>query len=196
MIDWKIWFMTGIEHILDIGGYDHMLFVALLTFVYPVNEWKKLIGLITAFTVGHSLTLALSVSNIIHLQQEITELLIILTILFTALYQLYNAKNTPKGGNLFYVIICFFGLIHGMGFSYLLKSMLGHNETIVWPLLMFNLGLEVGQLIFVILVFVLMGLITKYLSNYQNQIRISLLSLILITSLYLCYIRVLTLVHS
>ncbi len=196
MIDWKIWFSTGMEHILDFQGYDHMLFVALLALAFPVNEWKKLIGLITAFTIGHSLTLALSVANIILVDQMYTEFLIVFTIFITAGFELFFGKNTANRGKVIYLIICCFGLVHGMGFSYLLRSMLGHEENILIPLLMFNVGLEVGQIICVVLVFVILWLISKYLGNIEKQIKTTVISLIFAVSIILCYSRLLNIFHE
>lgn len=191
MIEGKIWFGTGMEHILDINGYDHMLFVALLALAYPVNEWKKLLGLITAFTIGHSLTLALSASNTIQLKQSYTEFCIVFTIFLTAGFELFFHKNTANRGKVIYLIICCFGLVHGMGFSYLLKSMLGNEESILVPLLLFNLGLEVGQIVFVVLVFVVLWFVSRNLSRIENQIKIVAIGFIFVTSFILCYTRLL-----
>jgi hypothetical protein len=196
MNDWQIWVTTGIEHILDLNGYDHMLFVGLLVFTYPVSEWKKLFWLITAFTIGHSLTLALSVTDIIKVPQSYTELLIILTIIFTAVYLLFTSKNTAKGGRVIYLIICCFGLIHGLGFSYLLKAMLGNSESIFTPLLMFNLGLEVGQIIVVLLMVMVLLLIGKYAKTIEWHFKVVTISVILVVSLLLCYLRILNILHQ
>lgn len=196
MNDWQIWFTTGIEHILDLKGYDHMLFVGLLVFTYAISEWKKLLLLITAFTVGHSLTLALSVTNIIKVSQAYTELLIILTIIFTAVYLLFTSKNTAKGGSVVYLIICCFGLIHGLGFSYLLKAMLGSNESIFMPLLMFNLGLEVGQIVVVVLMVLVLLLIGKFAKTIEWHFKVVTISVILVVSLLLCYLRILNIIHQ
>ncbi len=150
MNEFKIWFSTGVEHILDINGYDHILFVTLLVLTYYFNKWGKLLLLISAFTVGHSISLALSVTNKIYLPQPLTEFFIALSILITAIYHLvYYNKTEQKNATFIIFIVTFFGLIHGLGFSYLLRSMLGREESVTLPLLWFNLGLEVGQLIIV-----------------------------------------------
>ena len=196
MNDWQIWFSTGMEHILDLNGYDHMMFVSLLVFTYPVKEWKKLFMLITAFTLGHSLTLALSVTDVVKLPQQYTELLIILTIIFTSVYLLFASKNTAKGGRVIYLIICCFGLIHGLGFSYLLKAMLGSSENIIVPLLMFNGGLELGQIIIVVLMAFVMLLIGKYAKAIEWQFKVAVISVILVVSLILCYSRILNILHE
>ncbi len=150
MDEFKIWFSTGVEHILDINGYDHILFVTLLVLTYYFNKWGKLLLLISAFTVGHSISLALSVTNKISLPQPLTEFFIALSILITAIYHLvYYKRAEQKNATFIIFIVTFFGLIHGLGFSYLLRSMLGREESVTLPLLWFNLGLEVGQLIIV-----------------------------------------------
>jgi hypothetical protein len=110
--------------------------------------------LITAFTIGHSLTLAVSVLNIFTIKQPIIEVLIPITILFTCLvniyYKRFGTTQRDKPNYKFnYILALLFGFIHGMGFSYMLRSMLGKEESVVFPLLSFNLGLELGQLIIV-----------------------------------------------
>lgn len=150
MSDFSIFFPMGIEHITDLSGIDHILFIAALCLRYIYTDWKKLLILITAFTIGHSVTLALSTLDIIRFSQPFTELCIAITILITAINNCFvkdfrfNAKYPT-----IYFFALFFGLIHGLGFSTLLKNMLGTDQTIVWQLLSFNVGLEVGQLIIV-----------------------------------------------
>ncbi len=148
-----IWFSTGLQHILDLNGFDHILFVTLLVLTYYYDKWVKLLLLISAFTVGHSISLALSVTNVIHLDQTLVEFLIGLSILITAIFNLVNYKRTDQKNSVFLLfIVVFFGLIHGLGFSYLLRSMLGKEESVFFPLLYFNLGLEAGQIIIVLIV--------------------------------------------
>ena len=192
-MNWQIWFETGISHILDLGGYDHIMFICLLVFTYPITEWQKLVGLITAFTLGHTVTLILSVTHIIEFPQRYTEILIMLTIIITAINQLLARKNTPNRVSKIYLIICFFGLIHGLGFSYLLKVMLGGNENVVVPLLMFNVGLEIGQIIVVSLVVLALMLIGKYAKAIERPFRICVISVILVVSIILCFTRILNL---
>lgn len=196
MIDWNIWFTTGIQHILDVYGYDHMLFVALLTLAFPIVEWKKLLGLITAFTIGHSVTLILSTVDVIHVNQAIVEFLIVLTIAGTATLELFYSKNTVNRGKVIYLIIACFGWIHGMGFSFLLKSMLGHEESVFMPLLMFNLGLEAGQIIFVLLMIALVWQISKYAASIEFNIKRAAVAIIFAVSLLLCFERFLNLLSK
>ena len=156
MNDFWIWFSTGVQHILDMNGYDHILYIVSLCILFSFNEWKNLMILVTAFTIGHSLTLAFSVLDVLTIKQAYIETLIPLTILTTCLIniivrRLGSDQQNFKGKTyrLNYILALVFGFIHGMGFSYLLKSMLGKEESIVFPLLSFNLGLEIGQLIIV-----------------------------------------------
>lgn len=156
MNDFWIWFSTGLLHILDWNGYDHILYVVSLCILFSVKEWRKLLVLVTAFTVGHSLTLAFSVLGILKIKQDYIEILITLTIILTCAINIYFRKRVDEGSQdrkvnyrFNYFLALVFGFIHGMGFSYLLRSMLGKEENIVFPLLSFNLGLEIGQLIIV-----------------------------------------------
>lgn len=150
MSDFSMFFPMGIEHITDLNGTDHILFIAALCMRYMVSDWKKLLVLVTAFTVGHSITLALSTLSIINVPQQWTEFFIAVTIIITALSNcLVKDFKFNNKYPVIYFFALFFGLIHGLGFSTLLKSMLGKDQSIIVQLLAFNLGLEVGQLIIV-----------------------------------------------
>ncbi|MDP2386542.1 MAG: HupE/UreJ family protein [Bacteroidota bacterium] len=162
MNDFTLWFSTGFEHILDLQGYDHICYVIVLSVLFPLSEWRKLLVLITAFTIGHSLILALSTLNIIRIPQKTIEWMIPLTILLTCVFNLSKRNKSLKAISFNYILALFFGLIHGMGFSYLLKSMLGREESIVSPLFSFNLGLEVGQLIIVAVVLLISVFLERF----------------------------------
>lgn len=155
MNDFWIWLSTGFQHILDWNGYDHILYIIALCVLFSVKEWKKLLILVTAFTIGHSLTLAMSVLDVLTIKQAYIEVLIPLTIMLTCLVNILSRKKLEDIRNnsnykINYSLALVFGFIHGMGFSYLLKSMLGKEESVFFPLLSFNLGLEIGQLIIII----------------------------------------------
>lgn len=159
MNEFWIWFSTGLQHILDWNGYDHILYVIALCAMFSATDWKKLLILITAFTIGHSLTLAASTLNFFAIKQSYIEVLIPFTIITTCLINIYFRRRFDRRAHynkynytLNYSLALLFGFIHGMGFSYLLKSMLGKEESIIFPLLSFNLGLEIGQLIIVVAV--------------------------------------------
>ena len=151
MSEFGVYFELGREHILDTSGYDHILFVIALCVLYSIREWKQVLILVTAFTVGHSITLALATLDIITVRAELVEFLIPVTILITAISNIFKKGEAPSGRNiqLNYAYAAFFGLIHGMGFSNYLKSILGRDESIFTQLLAFNVGIEVGQIVIV-----------------------------------------------
>jgi hypothetical protein len=152
MNQFQIYFGLGKDHILDYAnGYDHILFVIVLCVLYTINDWKQVLILITAFTLGHSLTLALATFNIINVRAELIEFLIPVTILITAVSNIFKNDDgfNIRGLRLNYAYAVFFGLIHGLGFSNYLKSILGRDERIISQLFAFNLGLEFGQIIIV-----------------------------------------------
>lgn len=139
------------EHILDIKGYDHILFVVALTSIYLLKDWKRVLILVTAFTIGHSITLALATLHVINFNSDLIEFLIPVTIFITATANLLRkkAEYSTKKIQMNYWVALFFGLIHGMGFSNYLRSLLGTDKTIFTQLLAFNVGLEIGQIIIV-----------------------------------------------
>jgi HupE / UreJ protein len=150
MNDFILYLQIGFEHIINTNGLDHILFVLALCLRYQLPSWKKLLVLITAFTIGHSLTLALSVFNFIHFSTTWIEFLIPLTIIITTINNVWvKENNTQEKLPTIYFLALFFGLIHGIGFSNGLKSMLGKTENIIPQLFAFNVGLEVGQLLIV-----------------------------------------------
>lgn len=143
----------GIEHISDLKGYDHMLFITALCAVYTFSQWKHLLWLVTAFTVGHSITLALATLNLIQINSELVEFLIPITIFATSLVNLvlelrghHSRQAEQRSAYAKYGLALGFGLIHGMGFSNFLRVMLGGEDSIVGPLFAFNIGLELGQI--------------------------------------------------
>ncbi|MBE9602417.1 HupE/UreJ family protein [Pedobacter sp. MC2016-24] len=150
MQDFPLYFELGWQHILDWQGYDHILFVMALCSMYTLTEWKKMLVLVTAFTIGHSITLALSVFNLLTVNTAWIEFLIPMTILITTLSNILSKRMKPKNMRFKYLMAVFFGLIHGLGFSNYLKSLLGKSKSIAVELLSFNLGLEFGQLIIVL----------------------------------------------
>ena len=149
MQDFPLYFQLGWQHILDWQGYDHILFVIALCGTYTFTDWKKVLILVTAFTLGHSLTLALSIFKVISVNTPLIEFLIPVTILITAISNIWSKRQKPKGQRFKYTIALFFGLIHGLGFSNYLRSLLGKSSSITTELFAFNLGLEFGQLIIV-----------------------------------------------
>lgn len=150
MNDFGLYFNIGYKHIAGLGGIDHILFVVALCIRYQFIDWRKILILVTAFTIGHSITLVLSVFNIVDYSVKWIEFLIPVTIVITAISNLFVKKFVFKSKFPFiYFLALFFGLVHGLGFSNYLKSLLGTEHNIVWQLLAFNVGLEAGQLLIV-----------------------------------------------
>ena len=150
MTSFELYFKLGLQHILDLEGFDHILFILALCAVYVARDWVKILLLITAFTLGHSLTLALATFQLVQIKPEVIEFLIPVTIACTAMLTLIKPKpNSGKGIQLNYLLALLFGLIHGLGFSNYLRSLLGQEASIWQPLLAFNVGLEVGQIVIV-----------------------------------------------
>ncbi len=162
----------GFHHISDLGAYDHMLFILALCAGYSLKDWKQLAWLITAFTVGHSITLAMSVLNIYVANAAIIEFLIPLTIFLTGIANLIFPH--AKGIKWKYALVLFFGCIHGMGFSNFLKSTLMGEESIVLPLLSFNIGLELGQLLILGCILIAVYVVNQLLSKNSRDISLFL----------------------
>ncbi len=155
MQDFPLYFELGWQHILDWQGYDHILFVIALCGIYTLKDWRKVLLLVTAFTLGHSLTLALSVYGKLRPSSALIEFLIPLTIVATTLQNIVSKKQKPGAVYFKYLMASLFGLIHGLGFSNYLRSLLGRSTNIVSELFAFNLGLEFGQILIVMSVLIL-----------------------------------------
>ena len=151
MLDFNLYFRLGIEHILTWDALDHILFVTALCLRYLVRDWKKVVVLVTAFTIGHSITLALSALGYVHVSAKWVEFLIPVTIVATALNNLLQRSQRvehPSSLPVIYFFALFFGLVHGLAFAGTFLSLEG-KEGLVGHLLAFNLGIEVAQLVVV-----------------------------------------------
>ncbi|EMR02611.1 HupE/UreJ family protein [Cesiribacter andamanensis] len=150
MSTFRLYFQLGIEHILDLQGFDHILFIIALCALYTLRDWRKVLLLVTAFTLGHSITLALATLNIVRVNSDLIEFLIPVTILITAGTTVFRRQQGFSTGRGYtnYIYATVFGLIHGLGFSNYLRSLLG-SGNLLKPLLAFNLGIEVGQILIV-----------------------------------------------
>lgn len=153
MSEFNTFLQLGLNHILDFEAYDHLLFIITLCAVYKLDEWRKILILVTAFTIGHSLTLVLSGLNILRIPSELVEFLIPVTIVVTGLHNVVARKKEEglfsKTVRINYLLALSFGLIHGMGFANYFRSLMGGMESVVKPLFAFNVGIELGQLVIV-----------------------------------------------
>ena len=161
-----IYIELGFKHITDINGFDHMLFILAMIAPFSIREWKPLVKLVTAFTVCHSITLAMAVFGLVNLSKSqiwTIELLIPISILIT------SVLNTFKFSSRFsvkYTVVLLFGLIHGLGFSNYLKAILTKSSSLSLTLFSFNVGLELGQLLFLCLC-----LIIFYIFNFLFKVN-------------------------
>ena len=150
MQTFALFFKQGLWHILDIDGIDHMLFILAMTVFFNPSHWKKLALLITAFTVGHSITLALSVYDVITLKRNLVEQLIPITIIITCINNFFKVyKPTQINYQLLYAVVLVFGCIHGLAFSNFLKMAFFEDDNLLASLVGFNVGIELGQLLIV-----------------------------------------------
>ena len=152
----NFWFNVeyGINHVLDINAYDHVLFLTVLTVPYLFKDWKRVLLLVTMFTLGHTLSLVLAAYNVVDVNGVIVEFLIPITILIAALYNVFTAgKGAQKGKvGILFLATLFFGLVHGLGFAREFKMLLGANDNKILLLLEFALGIELAQVIIVFIV--------------------------------------------
>ncbi|KFE99210.1 HupE / UreJ protein [Chryseobacterium formosense] len=156
MQDFLFYLNLGWEHIISLDALDHQLFVLALIAIYSYSDWKKILVLVTAFTIGHSVTLALSILDVVRVPSAWVEFLIPLTIVLTSLGNILMKSKKQSQNNINYYLALFFGLIHGMGFANTARVMIAKSQSIALPLLGFNIGLEVGQIVIVLGILVLL----------------------------------------
>ena len=159
-------FVNGWEHIVDINAYDHLLFVMTLCAAFKLKEWRQILVIITGFTIGHSGTLILSSLDIIPTNPDIIDLLIPFTIMLTAIANImyYDKEGRFSSAKMKYLIALVFGLIHGLAFASNFKFML-FGDSIIKPLFLFNLGIEIGQLFIVLLFMITLWIYTKIIKG-------------------------------
>jgi hypothetical protein len=179
----EFWFNVqyGINHVLDINGYDHVLFLTVLTVPYLFNDWKRVLLLVTTFTIGHTLSLVLAAYGVVKVNASLVEFLIPVTILVVALYNVFTAGKKSKNqkvGTLFFSTL-FFGLVHGLGFAREFLMFAGNTENKLVLLLEFALGIEIAQIIIVIVVLIL-GWICQTIFRFSRRDWIMVLSAIVV----------------
>ena len=163
MQDFGFYFGLGWEHIISADALDHQLFIAALAAIYLWKDWKQVLILVTAFTIGHSLTLALSVFDVIRFDSKWVEFLIPCTIVITALSNLFQKKFTTRSIRINYGLALIFGLVHGMGFANSIRFILADDQNLGWSLFGFNVGLEAGQIVAVVVLLFLAYLVVNVL---------------------------------
>lgn len=155
MSDFSFFFGIGWHHIMNREALDHIFFIAALAAIYTLKDWKQVLVLVTAFTIGHAITLILSAKDIIEVNTTWVEFLIPCTIVCTALSNLFLKKFTPKAIRINYFLALFFGLIHGLAFATTLKWLLASDQSFVLSWFSFSVGLELGQIVVVVFLLLL-----------------------------------------
>ncbi|MGS2739672.1 HupE/UreJ family protein [Sinomicrobium sp. M5D2P17] len=180
MSQFWLYFKLGLTHVLDTNAYDHILFLVALTVPYTFNHWKKILWLVTVFTIGHTLSLVMSTYGLIRVSATLVEFLIPVTIFVTALFNIFTAKRSgiEKFGPAFFVTL-FFGIVHGLGFSSYFKGIIAGEENKLLPLLEFALGIEAAQVI-VVLVVLILGFILSTVFRFNRRDWILVISAMVI----------------
>jgi hypothetical protein len=166
MSDFVFYFSLGWKHIISTDALDHQLFILALASVYSFKNIKQVLILVTAFTIGHSLTLALSVLDVIRFSGKWVEFLIPCTIFITALNNILRVDKKDGSARVNYYLALGFGLIHGMGFANAIRIMLAKDQSIGMGLFGFNIGLEAGQIVVVAGILILAAL-------FVNNLRVA-----------------------
>lgn len=188
MDDFTFYFGNGWNHIISKQALDHLLFLVALTAAYSIKRWRHVAILVTAFTIGHSLTFALSIYDVVRFKTDWVEFLIPVSIVITCLYNLWYA-NAQRAFVFQYVMALIFGLIHGMGFANTLRFMLAREQSLALPLLGFNMGIEVAQIV-VVLVLLIMHIIVVEKINFAQKWWTYILSISAgMVAIYMCIIR-------
>ena len=179
----NFWFNVqyGINHVLDINGYDHVLFLVALAVPYVFKDWKRLLLLVSVFTFGHTLSLVLSAYDIVSVNAKLIEFLIPITILITSMYNVFTAGKKDKGskiGLLFFTTL-FFGLVHGLGFAREFKMFAGQSENKLELLIEFALGIEMAQII-IVFVALFLGFLCQTIFRFSRRDWVMVISAIVI----------------
>ena len=168
----EFWFNVnyGLSHVLDINGYDHLLFLMVLSVPYIFRDWKRVLILVSVFTLGHTLSLILAAYDVVQINSALVEFLIPVTILAVAVYNVFNPSDKAKKSKLglLFLATLFFGLIHGLGFAREFKIFVGRDEDKLLPLIEFALGIELAQLI-VVFVVMFFGFLAHTVFNVSRR---------------------------
>jgi hypothetical protein len=191
MTTFGLYLSLGIDHIADFAGYDHILFLMALCAVYSLKQWAKVLILVTAFTLGHTLTLALATLDLVRISTKLVEFLIPVTIIVTSLWNIIVRSDSGDASShrFKYSMALFFGLIHGLGFSNYLRSLLGIEQDLLLPLFSFNLGLELGQIMIVLTVLLTSFVLVNLVGLKRREWNLLLSGAAIGVSLILCVER-------
>lgn len=170
MNDFIFYFKIGWSHIMSQDATDHLFFIAVLAIVYTISDWEKVLVLVTAFTIGHALTLFMGATDMIRVDSALIEFAIPCTIFITALSNLMLNMPQHRTMPVQYTLALGFGLVHGLGYANYIRMMLSSGQNLVWGLFSFNIGLEVGQIVVVLLVLLMVRMASQINSNAHKYL--------------------------
>jgi len=171
MSEFLIYFEIGLRHILNIVDYAPILFLIALSSPYIFKDWKKLLLLVTIFTLAHTFAMFLAIYGVIFIRTNLMGILMLLTILFTALFHLFTVGKSSKNESISVIgfLTLFFGVIRGLGYANIFKTILGaHPKKIALPILEAATGIEVGQIV-VVLVILILGYIVQTVFRFSKR---------------------------
>jgi len=189
MNDFVFYFKIGWEHIINKSALDHIFFIAALAAIYMLKDWRQVLILVTAFTIGHAITLILSAKNVINVDSAVVEFLIPCTIVFTAISNLFLKTFTPKSIRINYFLALFFGLIHGLAFAQTLKWILAEDQSFMVAWLSFSVGLELGQILVVLLILLLAQVFVGFLKLNRRYWTMIVSIVVFILALQMAIVR-------
>jgi hypothetical protein len=191
MQDFGLYFSWGWSHIISKDAIDHILFIIVLTIVFRIENWKQVLMLVTSFTIGHCITLVLSVLDVIRFAVDWVEFLIPVTIVCTAASNIYRFRTLeePPISRLHVLLALCFGLIHGMGYANAIRFTLSNEQNVGFPLFAFNLGLEIGQ-IFIVLIILFFDTFIRHFTKLPKRIIVIFTSsVVLIWAMFMAITR-------
>ncbi|MEY2595948.1 MAG: hypothetical protein RL634_1081 [Bacteroidota bacterium] len=168
LADFKYYFTIGWHHIMSLDALDHLYFIAVLSVIYQFRHWRQIFVLVTAFTIGHAITLFLGGMDIIRVEDRFVEFAIPCTIVFSALMNFRKQTSNQTTNKIQYALALFFGLIHGLGYANTIRFMISKDQSMVWSLFAFNVGLEIGQ-IFVVLLVLILGVMAVFSKLFNTR---------------------------
>lgn len=190
MQDFSMYFGLGWDHIISWEALDHILFILALAVIYRFEDWRRVLILVTAFTIGHFLTLILSVTDVIRANSEWVEFLIPLTIVITALFNLFKPNLQSATNAFLYTLTLVFGLVHGLGYANAIRFLLVEEQSLGWSLFAFNLGLEIGQIVVVLTALILGELVMRYTPLQRRYWVVIVSSIVILVAMNMVIDRV------
>jgi|SRR5436190_701326 hypothetical protein len=189
MNDFVFYFKIGWEHIINKSALDHIFFIAALAAIYMLKDWRQVLILVTAFTIGHAITLILSAKNVVNVDSAVVEFLIPCTIVFTAISNLFLKTFTSRSIRINYFLALFFGLIHGLAFAQTLKWILAEDQSFMVAWLSFSVGLELGQILVVLLILLLAQVFVGFLKLNRRYWTMIVSIVVFILALQMAIVR-------